>query len=128
VSPDSRRSAPWSVRTSWCWCFCSIFYYCCLRRDLPSFPTRRSSDLQIPVSLRVTGLRLKRNPGPRAGERPVPPEIVRGPGFLYRDRKSTRLNSSHVAISYAVFCLKKKTNSIPNDQIHFERAEIPTLT
>src|SRR5437870_11111592 len=27
-----------------------------------------------------------------------------------RDRKSTRLNSSHVAISYAVFCLKKKRN------------------
>src|SRR5207253_6092998 len=27
---------------------------------------------------------------------------------LFRDRKSTRLNSSHVAISYAVFCLKKK--------------------
>src|SRR5690625_6945581 len=27
------------------------------------------------------------------------------------DRKSTRLNSSHVAISYAVFCLKKKTKS-----------------
>src|SRR5207253_7533618 len=29
----------------------------------------------------------------------------------YRDRKSTRLNSSHVAISYAVFCLKKKIKS-----------------
>src|SRR5690625_66409 len=28
--------------------------------------------------------------------------------FYARDRKSTRLNSSHVAISYAVFCLKKK--------------------
>src|SRR5690625_5653327 len=28
-----------------------------------------------------------------------------------RDRKSTRLNSSHVAISYAVFCLKKKKQS-----------------
>src|SRR5690625_6367569 len=28
-----------------------------------------------------------------------------------RDRKSTRLNSSHVAISYAVFCLKKKTHA-----------------
>src|SRR5690606_18712456 len=28
----------------------------------------------------------------------------------YRDRKSTRLNSSHVKISYAVFCLKKKIN------------------
>src|SRR5690625_5354057 len=32
-----------------------------------------------------------------------------------RDRKSTRLNSSHVAISYAVFCLKKK-----NEHIHFQ--------
>src|SRR5437870_10351709 len=31
--------------------------------------------------------------------------------FAVRDRKSTRLNSSHVAISYAVFCLKKKTGS-----------------
>src|SRR3989442_5718297 len=31
------------------------------------------------------------------------------------DRKSTRLNSSHVRISYAVFCLKKKTTSICRD-------------
>src|SRR3712207_7438980 len=30
-----------------------------------------------------------------------------------RDRKSTRLNSSHANISYAVFCLKKKNNSNP---------------
>src|SRR6266498_1500437 len=30
-----------------------------------------------------------------------------------RDRKSTRLNSSHVRISYAVFCLKKKTTTAP---------------
>src|SRR5690242_21930703 len=29
-----------------------------------------------------------------------------------RDRKSTRLNSSHMSISYAVFCLKKKKNKI----------------
>src|SRR5437899_6886755 len=29
-------------------------------------------------------------------------------GVSYRDRKSTRLNSSHLGISYAVFCLKKK--------------------
>src|SRR3712207_8172289 len=29
----------------------------------------------------------------------------------YRDRKSTRLNSSHANISYAVFCLKKQTSS-----------------
>src|SRR5699024_11386736 len=34
---------------------------------------------------------------------PVPP--------LLKDRKSTRLNSSHVSISYAVFCLKKKTDT-----------------
>src|SRR5689334_11179909 len=33
---------------------------------------------------------------------------VRSP-FCFRDRKSTRLNSSHSSISYAVFCLKKKT-------------------
>src|SRR5690554_7389441 len=30
----------------------------------------------------------------------------------YEDRKSTRLNSSHVRISYAVFCLKKKNNKL----------------
>src|SRR5690625_6065735 len=35
-------------------------------------------------------------------------EIERGIRNSFKDRKSTRLNSSHVAISYAVFCLKKK--------------------
>src|SRR5689334_23652255 len=35
---------------------------------------------------------------------------VRGEGRGYQDRKSTRLNSSHSSISYAVFCLKKKKN------------------
>src|SRR5437762_9592089 len=30
------------------------------------------------------------------------------PGLIFSDRKSTRLNSSHRCISYAVFCLKKK--------------------
>src|SRR5439155_21428913 len=33
-------------------------------------------------------------------------------GLRKRDRKSTRLNSSHVAISYAVFCLKKKKGTL----------------
>src|SRR5258708_15517777 len=44
----------------------------------------------------------------------------RGEGIRYvadvpnpLDRKSTRLNSSHQIISYAVFCLKKKTHSMP---------------
>src|SRR5690554_7572982 len=44
-----------------------------------------------------------------------PPDIVRCGGDVDQaasvDRKSTRLNSSHVRISYAVFCLKKKTNT-----------------
>src|SRR5699024_11881119 len=35
-----------------------------------------------------------------------------GQGFWLLDRKSTRLNSSHVSISYAVFCLKKKKLNI----------------
>src|SRR3712207_8211389 len=35
--------------------------------------------------------------------------LDRGHGRRGRDRKSTRLNSSHANISYAVFCLKKKT-------------------
>src|SRR5690606_41430546 len=40
--------------------------------------------------------------------------------FQELDRKSTRLNSSHVKISYAVFCLKKKKkNSITNLYHHF---------
>src|SRR5690625_5443542 len=34
--------------------------------------------------------------------------VVQAGDLLLTDRKSTRLNSSHVAISYAVFCLKKK--------------------
>src|SRR3712207_8128462 len=41
---------------------------------------------------------------PRAGEAPVLTDVQRGD----LDRKSTRLNSSHANISYAVFCLKKK--------------------
>src|SRR5690625_6711017 len=36
---------------------------------------------------------------------------ARVPGADLEDRKSTRLNSSHVAISYAVSCLKKKTST-----------------
>src|SRR5258708_14093511 len=38
----------------------------------------------------------------------------RAGGLLSEDRKSTRLNSSHQIISYAVFCLKKKTHPIPH--------------
>src|SRR2546430_5565854 len=41
-------------------------------------------------------------------------EAVRHPD---QDRKSTRLNSSHSQISYAVFCLKKKTTNTKNKQL-----------
>src|SRR4051812_49566950 len=46
------------------------------------------------------------------------PGAPRRPGSaLYvRDRKSTRLNSSHMSISYAVFCLKKKKKKRENQQ------------
>src|SRR5690348_18215179 len=37
--------------------------------------------------------------------------LLEVPQGLLRDRKSTRLNSSHPSISYAVFCLKKKINT-----------------
>src|SRR5437762_3712391 len=38
-------------------------------------------------------------------------------GVLRGDRKSTRLNSSHRCISYAVFCLKKKKKKAPGDHV-----------
>src|SRR2546426_4680780 len=52
--------------------------------------------------------------GGREGRRKVPDEMEdrRQPaGRRREDRKSTRLNSSHLVISYAVFCLKKKKRS-----------------
>src|SRR5207253_6384312 len=48
---------------------------------------------------------------PRAQGRSKPRPMARREAALL-DRKSTRLNSSHVAISYAVFCLKKKKKDI----------------
>src|SRR5205814_8600287 len=39
---------------------------------------------------------------------------ARGAHLVVEDRKSTRLNSSHLGISYAVFCLKKKTRTLPS--------------
>src|SRR6266513_4071268 len=56
---------------------------------------------------------LFRSPGARCRRRARAPEATGPTGRpgrrrAPRDRKSTRLNSSHVSISYAVFCLKKK--------------------
>src|SRR6476620_11971991 len=54
----------------------------------------------LPILLDLEGLELRRlrRAGRRAGRHPP----------LEQDRKSTRLNSSHATISYAVFCLKNK--------------------
>src|SRR5215469_17186593 len=46
-----------------------------------------------------------------AWRQPCGPSLARPRNGLSGDRKSTRLNSSHVEISYAVFCLKKKNAS-----------------
>src|SRR5690606_41542064 len=91
----------------------------CAPRVLHSFPTRRSSDLQLPVrdTRRVgRGLELDQEHGQHRVDL-APGEVDRvrhrsrqclEHGEHQSDRKSTRLNSSHVKISYAVFCLKKK--------------------
>src|SRR5256885_7163284 len=48
------------------------------------------------------------DPAPAAHPRPELATAAAGRGGRGPDRKSTRLNSSHLVISYAVFCLKKK--------------------
>src|SRR5690554_7062887 len=60
---------------------------------------------------RLTAHRLRQSPAgghALAGGRLPVTGHQRQPGITQGDRKSTRLNSSHVRISYAVFCLKKK--------------------
>src|SRR5207253_10305308 len=95
---------------------------------LPSFPTRRSSDLIAPFIAELNRIRhahpaLQRLRGLRFhhssndsivaysrtsddGSDIVLCVVNLDPEQWHEDRKSTRLNSSHVAISYAVFCLK----------------------
>src|SRR5690349_23714968 len=64
--------------------------------------------LPIWLRLRQTGRRAGIRRAPDAGAEPLRRRDARG---APEDRKSTRLNSSHVEISYAVFCLKKKKNA-----------------
>src|SRR5205809_6154725 len=90
--------------------------------DLPPLPTRRSSDLGpnpstdsyvikgIAKLKNITALRVDALPHksfPAGGQRLVR-QRVHAQRRDVLDRKSTRLNSSHGYISYAVFCLKKK--------------------
>src|SRR5690606_40595625 len=92
-----------------------------------SFPTRRSSDLQAQGNSGIQrGRRHTDTCRGRSqfsfGLADIRPATQQGSAVAHRyglaktrclptlDRKSTRLNSSHVKISYAVFCLKKKKN------------------
>src|SRR2546430_2858678 len=61
---------------------------------------------------------LFRSPSEHQTPPPPPERPGRGASRVgtARDRKSTRLNSSHSQISYAVFCLKKKKSDHPIDQ------------
>src|SRR3712207_8531438 len=76
------------------------------------FPTRRSSDLST-LLLFTDGLFERRTMLLDEGRDLLRDLVGRSAGLpldvlCNRDRKSTRLNSSHANISYAVFCLKKK--------------------
>src|SRR3989454_6453429 len=84
-----------------------LFFFLMIRRPPRStlFPYTTLFRSRDRAESRRAGVR--RVPGPRA-----PSDPSQGRPRPYRDRKSTRLNSSHLVISYAVFCLKKKKKFI----------------
>src|SRR5699024_11858927 len=94
---------------------------CASHPALPSFPTR-TLFRSCPDDSFHLPLRSPYSPGrsqgahPRRGHvrptRTLQSADAGASDVLGRDRKSTRLNSSHVSISYAVFCLKKKSQPI----------------
>src|SRR5688572_31617267 len=85
----------------------TLFPYTTLFRSYLGGPFRL--ELRVPErSGREPGLAV----GPAGGHEGA--ERRERVGLLSRDRKSTRLNSSHSQISYAVFCLKKKNKKKKN--------------
>src|SRR5690606_41687120 len=92
-------------------CLHFLLFFLLLRRP------PRSTLFPYTTLFRSVPVRHRRRPcpgdGPRQGGRTRPAARSDRPqpaGRAAGDRKSTRLNSSHVKISYAVFCLKKKKN------------------
>src|SRR3989475_11012590 len=69
--------------------------------------------LSLHDALPIWRNRQRQDRGLPAGHHPLPSarQAGAGAGAGNRDRKSTRLNSSHSQISYAVFCLKKKKSA-----------------
>src|SRR5690349_23521429 len=103
------QHCPWLFRLL---CFC---YRSRGLRDFHSFPTRRSSDLPVVAEEAVTDvgaddyeLAMRLLEGRNIAKDPNQAIPLLERAARNGDRKSTRLNSSHVEISYAVFCLKKK--------------------
>src|SRR5699024_12367973 len=101
-----------------CLTILSLIYLCMSAPPPPDIYTLSLHDA-LPISkLWISdygyeqALRAALQPGVRvaiAGGGLLAPELATSAKTLGADRKSTRLNSSHVSISYAVFCLKKKT-------------------
>src|SRR3712207_8407290 len=89
----------------------TLFPYTTLFRSLAG--GRRAPPLAAPLVNLSPGSGLRRQGRPSAG-----PDLRLRPRRavldLLGDRKSTRLNSSHANISYAVFCLKKKKADTPD--------------
>src|SRR5438067_11125046 len=87
--------------------FAALFFF-----TVTATPEIYTLSLHDALPIYRDGRRLRprrRAPADRVQPRMEPvPRRSRRPGSLSRDRKSTRLNSSHVSTSYAVFCLKKK--------------------
>src|SRR3712207_8655394 len=83
--------------------------------------------LLLPAASAAVGVGLLRGAVPKFGlaYAGVAGALALGQALIemYRDRKSTRLNSSHANISYAVFCLKKKTRS---QLVSLHRPQLPT--
>src|SRR5438132_3902852 len=99
-----------------------LFFFTCYgdHRDLHSFPTRRSSDLISRLVTSSAAVNSVMSSECQASVSIVCPEIGERSALLL-DRKSTRLNSSHTVISYAVFCLKKK-KKCKNINNHWSRS------
>src|SRR5690349_23279798 len=93
----------------------TLFPYTTLFRSAPArHLAARTLGARAPRGQPPRDRRRRRVEQPRGGRRGGGGVVVAGTGrerrgaAAPRDRKSTRLNSSHVEISYAVFCLKKK--------------------
>src|SRR3712207_7640652 len=85
-----------------------VFFFLMIRRPPRSTLFPYTTLFRSPAARPVRPARRRARPGNRRGLRPGPAPRRGGDADHRRDRKSTRLNSSHANISYAVFCLKKK--------------------